>query len=106
MLPDPADICLERRRKMICACLKPCRIIEEYEVQPAERFGRRPVIDATADNWCKALVERCSDRDLLQGYCGGDRVRRKNEYDSVGARNQVLGLLRSFLDGVPFGAIH
>ena len=84
VLPDPADVGLQRLGKLIGARLEARRIVEENEVEPPQRLRHRAVFHAPADDRREALVERGRVRDLLQRHVGGDRVGREHEHDRVG----------------------
>lgn len=76
MPSDPADVGLQRLGKLIGARLKAGWVIEENEVQPTQRLGRRAIVHPPAYYWRQALVERSRMRNLFQRYLGGNGVGR------------------------------
>ena len=105
VLPDPADVGLQRLRKLIGARIKAMWVIEENEVQPSQRLGHHAVFDAPADNRCKTLVQRGRVRNLLESDIRGDRVGREDENDSVGPPDQRLDALPPILKGINFAVV-
>jgi hypothetical protein len=105
VLPDPADVGLQRLGKLIGACLEAVRLIEENEIQPTQRLGGRTVVNAPAYDRRNALVERDRMPDLLERHLRCHRVGRQQENDSIGARNQRLDARPPILEGVNLAAI-
>ena len=85
VLPDPADVGLQRLGKLIGACLEAVRLIEENEIQPTQRLGGRTVVNAPAYDRRNALVERDRMPDLLERHLRCHRVGRQQE-TTVSAR--------------------
>ncbi len=105
MLPDPADVGLQRLGKLIGARLEAGRVIEENEVQPPQRLRYGTNFDAPADDRRKTLIERGRVRNFLQRYIGGHCIRRDHEHDRVGAGNQRLDAPPPILEGTNLSAI-
>ena len=85
VLPDPGDVGLQRLGKLIGARFEAVRIIEENKIQPPQRLGRRVVLDTSAHDRRKTLVERGGVGDLLECHVRRHRVGREHEHDGIGA---------------------
>src|SRR5262249_36301706 len=75
VLPNPPDVDLQRRGKVIGARLELGGIVKEDEIQPGERLGNGTAVHPPANNRREALVQRRSVIDFFQGLTGRHRVR-------------------------------
>ena len=105
VLPDPADVGLQRIGEPGKAGIEFGRIVEEDEIQPPQRIGDGAVVGAAADDRREALVEGGRMRDFLRANLRRDGVGRQHEHHRVGAPDQRLDALPPVLEGVDFGAI-
>jgi hypothetical protein len=105
VLPDPADVGLQRLGKLIGTRLELGRIIEEYEIQPPQRLGRRAVCCASAHDRRETLVQRSGVLNFLQCFMGSNGIRRQHEHNRVSAGNQRFQALPPILEGINLCAV-
>ncbi len=87
MFPDPADVGLQRLGQARQALLELRMIVEENEIEAAQRLGYRFVLGSATDDRREALVERGRGRNFLLTHRRGDGVWTKHEHDRIGLRD-------------------
>jgi hypothetical protein len=105
VLPDPADIGLQRIDQPVQAVLELRLVVEKNEIEARQRFRHQFGIDGAADDRREALVQRRGVGDFALADLRSDRIRAEREHDRIGLRDQRLQASPPVLEGVDLLAV-